>query len=85
MNGIFDLSWIVQYICEYIQNDADMSLVDALENSLPKKACGSEPLSDCKIFLDLQLQFNRYVSNFETNRDWQNTIGSQIILWLRNH
>ena len=85
MNGMFDLSLIVHYFCEYIQNDADISLVNALKNSLLGAACGSDPSSDCEISLDLQVQFNRCVSNFEINRNWQDTVGSQIVLWLRNH
>ena len=85
MNGMFDLSLIVHYFCEYIQNDADISLVNDLKTSLLGAACGSDPSSDCDISLDLHVQFNRCVSNFEINRNWQDTIGSQIVLWLRNH
>ena len=85
MNGMFDLSLIVHYFCEYIQSDADISLVNALKTSLLGAACGSDPSSDCDISLDLHVQFNRCVSNFEINRNWQDTIGSQIVLWLRNH
>ena len=85
MDEIFDLSWIVYYLCEYIQEDADMSLIDALENSFFEAACGSEPSPGCNISADLRVEFNRCAASFENNRDWQDTVGSQIVLWLRNH
>ena len=69
MNGMFDLSLIVHYFCEYIQNDADISLVNVLKNCLLGAACGSDPSFDCEISLDLQVQFNKCVSNFEINRN----------------
>ena len=85
MNGMFDLSLIIHYFCEYIQNDADIILVYALKTSLLGAACGSDPSADCDISLDLHVQFNRCASNYEINSNWQDTIGSQIILWLRFH
>ena len=85
MDEVYDLSWIVYYLCEYIQEDPDMSLVDALENSLFEAACGSEPSPNCRISPDLKLEFNRCSANLVINRDWQDTVGYQIVFWLRNH
>ena len=85
MDEVYDLSWIVYYLCEYIQEDADMSLVDALEISLFEAACGPEPSPNCRISPHLKLEFNRCSANLVINRDWQDTVGSQIVLWLRNH
>ena len=84
MDEVFDLSWIVYYLCEYIQDDADMSLIDALEDSLFEAACGPDPTPGCRISSDLKLEFNRCSANLAINKDWQETVGSQIVLWLRN-
>ena len=84
MDEVFDLSWIVYYLCEYIQDDADMSLIDALEDSLFEAACGSDPSPGCRISPDLKLEFNRCAANLAINKDWQETVGAQIVLWLRN-
>ena len=80
-----DLSWIIYYLCEYIQTVADVSVINVLETNLLEAACGPDPSPGCELPDDLQAEFTRCSVTFSINRDWQNTVGSQIVLWLRNH
>ena len=72
-----DIPSILTTMCSYIQTDADKNLIDHFEASLDQLT-GENELS-----LLIKEAFEDCQDRFEMNREWQDTTGAQIVLWLR--
>ena len=72
-----DIPTIMTTMCAYIQTNADKVLIDRFEASLDQLV-GEEELS-----LPIKEAFEDCETRFEMNREWQDTTGAQIVLWLR--
>ena len=74
-----DIPTIMTTMCAYIQTHADKSLIDAFESSL------IDELEDGETELPrpIQREFENCQTRFNYNKEWQDTTGAQIVLWLR--
>merc|ERR1719454_1061065 len=68
-----DITWIITPLCQYIQNDQDMSLINALKDSLMGPICNDNP--DCNLPDQLVTDFRRCTAVKSINEEWQNTVG----------
>ena len=72
-----DIPTIMTTMCAYIQTNADKVLIDQFESSLHQLVDGEE------LSLPIKEAFEDCQIRFEMNREWQDTTGAQIVLWLR--
>ena len=73
-----ELQGVIRVMCAYIQTDTDMSLIQALQKSLTDEA------DDQELSFLLEREFEMCQNRLSYNKSWQQTEGSQIVLWLRN-
>ena len=73
-----ELQGVIRVMCAYIQTDSDMSLIQSLEKSLTDES------EEQELSFLLKREFEMCQSRLNYNKSWQETVGSQIVLWLRN-